>query len=120
MRILAVDPGQKRLGIAISDPSGTIASPLKVVQHIARSADAAAIIQLAEEHQAGMIVIGENLDVEGEPTLQSILAARLAETIRANTSLPGGNVGRKRQYPSRSGSPHGHGCAQEKAAWAYG
>ena len=88
MRILAVDPGEKRLGIAISDPSGTIASPLKVVQHIARSVDAAAIVQLAEEHQAGLIVIGENLDVEGEPTLQSIMAARLAETIRAITSLP--------------------------------
>jgi putative holliday junction resolvase len=88
MRILAVDPGEKRLGIAISDPSGTIASPLKVVKHIARSADAAAIVQLAEEHQAGLIIIGENLDVEGEPTLQSIMAARLAETIRANTSLP--------------------------------
>jgi putative holliday junction resolvase len=88
MRILAVDPGEKRLGIAISDPSGTIASPLKVVKHIARSVDAAAIVQLAEEHQAGLIVIGENLDVEGEPTLQSILAARLAETIRAKTSLP--------------------------------
>jgi putative holliday junction resolvase len=88
MRILAVDPGEKRLGIAISDPSGTIASPLKVVKHISRSADAAAIVQLAEEHQAGLIVIGENLDVEGEPTLQSIMAARLAETIRAITSLP--------------------------------
>lgn len=88
MRILAVDPGEKRLGIAISDPTGTIASPLKVVKHIARSADAAAIIQLAEEHQAGLIVIGENLDVEGEPTPQSIMAARLAETIRAITSLP--------------------------------
>jgi putative holliday junction resolvase len=88
MRILAVDPGEKRLGIAISDPSGTIASPLKVVKHTARSADAAAIVQLAEEHQAGLIVVGENLDVEGEPTLQSIMAARLAETIRAITSLP--------------------------------
>jgi putative holliday junction resolvase len=88
MRILAVDPGDKRIGIAISDPTGTIANPLTVLKHVARPVDAAAIAQLAEEHQVGLIIVGQNLDAEGEPTLQSRKAGRLAEAIRAQASMP--------------------------------
>ena len=88
MRILAVDPGEKHLGIALSDPSGTIASPLTVLTHVRRAIDAATIAQLAEEHQAGLIVVGQALDDEGLPTLQSRRAARLAEAIREQTKLP--------------------------------
>lgn len=88
MRILAVDPGEKRLGIAISDPTGTIANPLTVIKHVARAVDAAAIVQLAVEHEAGQIIIGEALDDEGQSTPQSRHAERLAEAIRVQTNLP--------------------------------
>ncbi len=88
MRILAIDPGEKHLGIAISDPSGIIASPLTVLKHVARAIDAAAIAQIAEEHQAGLILVGQALDDEGQPTMQSRLADRLAEAIRQQSSLP--------------------------------
>ena len=88
MRILAIDPGEKHLGVALSDPSGTIASPLTVLTHVRRAIDAATIAQLAEEHQAGLIVVGQALDDEGLPTLQSRRAARLAEAIREQTKLP--------------------------------
>lgn len=88
MRILAIDPGEKRLGIAISDPTGTIANPLTVLKHISRPLDAATIVQLAEENQAGMIVVGQALDAENQPTLQSRRAENLAQAIRQQTSLP--------------------------------
>ena len=88
MRILAIDPGEKHLGVALSDPSGTIASPLTVLTHVRRAIDAAVIAQLAEEHRAGLIVVGQALDDEGEPTLQSRRAARLVEAIREQSSLP--------------------------------
>ena len=88
MRILAVDPGEKRIGIAISDPTGTIANPLTVLKHVARPVDAAAIAQLAQEHGAVLIIVGQNLDAEGEPTVQSRMAGRLAEAIRAQISVP--------------------------------
>lgn len=88
MRILAVDPGEKRIGIAISDPTGTIANPLTVIPHISRQVDAAAIAALAEEQGAELIVVGQALDSEGEQTLQSRRAARLAGSIRGQTSLP--------------------------------
>jgi putative Holliday junction resolvase len=87
MRILAIDPGEKHLGIAISDPSGIIASPLTVLKHVGRAIDAAAIAQIAQEQQAGLILVGQALDDEGEPTAQSRRADRLAEAIREQSSL---------------------------------
>lgn len=88
MRILAIDPGEKHLGIALSDPSGMIASPLTVLKHVGRAIDAATIAQLAEEHQAGLILVGEAVDEEGQPTQQSRRASRLAEAIREQTHVP--------------------------------
>ena len=88
MRILAVDPGEKRLGIALSDPTGTIANPLTVLKHTARRVDAAAISQLASENAASLIVVGQALDDDNQPTPQSRHAARLAEAIREQSGLP--------------------------------
>lgn len=87
-RVLAVDPGEKRLGIAISDPSGRFARPLLVLKHVARNIDAAQIARLAEENEAVRIIIGQALDDEGLPTPQARHAARLAEAVRAQTSIP--------------------------------
>lgn len=88
MRVLAVDPGEKRLGIALSDPTGSIAAPLTTLRHISRMVDAAAIAALASEHEAELIVVGQALDAENQPTPQGRRAARLAEAIRLQTKLP--------------------------------
>jgi putative Holliday junction resolvase len=87
VRVLAVDPGEKRLGIAISDPTGTIANPLVVLKHVSRPLDAATIAQLARENEVGLIVIGQALDSDGRPSVQGRRAARLAEAIREQTDL---------------------------------
>ena len=86
MRVLAVDPGEKRIGLAISDPTGTIANPLTVLKHVARPIDAATIASLAEQHESGLIVVGQALDDDNQPTPQSRRAERLAEAIRTQTS----------------------------------
>ena len=88
MRILAVDPGEKRIGIAMSDPTSTIATPLTVVQHVSRLMDAASIADLANQHQASLIVIGKSFDEEGLPSPQSRRADRLAEAIRQQCDIP--------------------------------
>ncbi len=87
-RILAVDPGEKRIGIAISDPTGVIAGPLVVLSHVSRTRDAATIASIAEERGAVRIIVGQALDEEGNPTPQARHSARLAEAIREQTSLP--------------------------------
>ena len=88
MRILAVDPGEKRLGLALSDPGGRIANPLQVLAHLSRPIDAAQIAQIAQEQEAGLIVVGQALDSEGQPTPASRRSARLAAAIRAQTGIP--------------------------------
>lgn len=88
MRILAVDPGEKRIGVAISDPTGTIANPLVVIEHVARPVDAATIAALAKDHGATAIVVGQSLDEQGKPTFEGWRAARLATAIRSQTDLP--------------------------------
>src|SRR4030042_3086290 len=88
MRILAVDPGEKHIGIALSDPTGTIASPLKVLLHISRPLDAVAIANLAQQHKAEMIIIGQSLDEDGSTTPQSRRATRLADAIHQQCDLP--------------------------------
>ena len=122
MRILAVDPGEKRIGLAISDPTGTIANPLSVLNHISRLVDAAQISALAGEHGAKRILVGITTDEDGQLTSQGRSAARLAASIQAQTPLPvelwdeGGSTQAARQAsialgvsaPKRRRQSHGH------------
>jgi putative Holliday junction resolvase len=88
MRIMGVDPGEKNIGIAISDATGSIANPLKVIKHVTRAKDAAAIAELAAELEVERIVVGQSLQVDGTPSYQGRQAARLAGAIRAHTQVP--------------------------------
>ena len=88
MRILAVDPGEKHIGIAISDPTGTIATPHSILKHVARMLDAAAISDLAAQNQVELIVVGRSLDENGDPSPQSRRADRFIEAIKQQTDLP--------------------------------
>lgn len=88
MRILAVDHGEKRIGLALSDPTGTLASPLTVLKHVSRLLDAAQVANLAAENEAGLIVIGQSFDEEGEPNLAGRRAAKFAEALREQTRIP--------------------------------
>jgi putative Holliday junction resolvase len=88
VRILAVDPGSKRIGLALSDPTGTIANPLTVLAHRARLVDAASVAELARSNQAGRILVGQSLDDDGQPTFEGRRSVRFAEALRTQTDLP--------------------------------
>jgi putative Holliday junction resolvase len=88
VRILAVDPGSKHIGMAISDPTGTIANPLMVLEHRARLVDAASIADLARSNQADRIVVGQSLDDDGRPNFEGRRSARFADALRTQTDLP--------------------------------
>lgn len=88
MRILAVDHGEKRIGLALSDPTATIASPLTVIKHVSRLLDAAQVANLASENEVGLIVIGQSFDEDGNPNLAGRHAARFAEALREQTQIP--------------------------------
>jgi putative Holliday junction resolvase len=87
MRVLAVDPGEKRIGLAISDPTGTIARPLQVIKHNSRQRDADAILAIAEHEKVELIIVGWALDSDGQIGPQARKSQRLAEVIQSKTSL---------------------------------
>jgi len=88
MRILAVDHGEKRIGLALSDPTGAIASPLQVIKHVSRLLDAAQVADIAVQHDAGLIVIGQSFDEEGNPNLAGRRAAKFAGALQEQTQIP--------------------------------
>lgn len=88
MRILAVDHGEKRIGLALSDPAASLASPLKVIEHVARWIDAAQVADVASQNGVGLIVIGQSFDEEGRPNLAGRRAARFAEALQTQTQIP--------------------------------
>ncbi len=88
MRILAVDHGEKRLGLAISDETGTLGRPLKVIRHTAREADARLVAQAASENGVELIIIGQSFDEEGRPNAAGRRAERFAEALKAQIGIP--------------------------------
>ena len=88
MRILAIDPGSKHIGLAISDQTDTIANPLTVLSHVSRPVDAAAVAELANSHEAGLIVIGQSFDDDGNPSFEGRRSMRFAEALKTQTSIP--------------------------------
>jgi putative holliday junction resolvase len=88
MRILAVDHGEKRIGLALSDGTGTIASPLKVIEHLSRSIDAAQVADLAAQNDVALIVVGQSFDEEGNPNPAGRRAGRFADELKNQTNIP--------------------------------
>jgi putative holliday junction resolvase len=88
MRILGVDHGEKRIGLALSDETGTLARPLLVIPHVSRVMDAARVAERAAANAAGRIVIGQSFDEDGNPNAAGRSAARFAEALRQQTDIP--------------------------------
>ncbi len=86
MRVLGLDIGEKRIGVAVSDPSGTVATPLKVVDARQAFGDGREIVALVEEYGAELIVVGLPLSMDGSvgPQAQRVRAAgtRLAQFVQ--------------------------------------
>lgn len=84
MRTLGLDVGERRIGVAISDPEGRIAVPLRTHERRGRG-DAAALARLAREEGAGRIVVGLPLSLDGSHGAQAEVAAAFADELRAAT-----------------------------------
>lgn len=88
MRIMAVDTGEKNIGLAMSDESGTIANPLYTIPHISRIVDAAQVAERASAHDVRLILIGQSFDDDGNPNQAGRSAAKFADALRLQTSIP--------------------------------
>jgi putative Holliday junction resolvase len=88
LRILAVDPGSKRVGVAVSDPSGTIAQALATVPAEPRDTLPDRLAGIAREQEAGRIVVGLPRRMDGSEGPEAKSARALAESLRRTAKLP--------------------------------
>jgi putative Holliday junction resolvase len=87
-RFLGIDTGDKRIGVAISDLTGTIARPLIVIAHTSREKDAQRIVTLVQENEIHCIVLGQVFQDDGSLSIQGRKATRLAEVIKSMIDIP--------------------------------
>ena len=86
MRILALDVGDRRIGLAISDPTGLLASPLG---HVERGpTDIDDIIRIVGDNNAARIVVGVPLTLAGDSGEQAGKVRRFVREIRSATDVP--------------------------------
>ena len=88
MKVLALDFGRARTGVAVSDPTGTIARPLCVVESAATGDGLARLATLIGEEQAERVVVGMPLTLRGERGEQATETERFVEALTDVISVP--------------------------------
>ncbi len=88
MKVIALDFGEKRIGVAVSDPTGLLATPLTTIERAADQQAIEAVLRLAEEYEADHIVVGMPLSMSGRTGPQARLTAEFVRSLKEQTSLP--------------------------------
>jgi putative transcription antitermination factor YqgF len=88
VRVLALDYGAARTGVAVSDATGTIARPVGVVQRAASEAGLARLVELVREHEAELVVVGLPLTLRGERGAQAKETETFVDALRGVVSVP--------------------------------
>lgn len=88
MKVLALDYGSARTGVAVSDPTGTVARPLEVVPRAASDAGLARIIEIAAAESVELIVVGLPVTLRGERGLQAEETERFVARLCDVTDVP--------------------------------
>lgn len=84
MRVLALDHGTARIGAALSDPSGTLATPLPVIE----PPEPSAVSEIVAEHGVERVVVGLPLHLSGEEGSQAALARTFCGELEAMLDIP--------------------------------
>lgn len=88
MRVLALDYGSARTGVAVSDPTGTIATPVGVVAAAGSPAGLARIADLVRAHDAERVVVGLPITLRGERGHQALETEAFVDALRAAVAVP--------------------------------
>jgi putative transcription antitermination factor YqgF len=88
MKVIALDYGAARTGVAVSDATGMLARPLTVVERAASEAGLRQLAQLVAAEGAERIVVGLPLTLRGEQGLQADETARFVDALRAAVDVP--------------------------------
>lgn len=88
MKVLALDFGRARTGVAVSDPTGTVARPLGIVEAAGTDDGLRRIGELVDEHEPQEIVVGLPLTMRGERGEQARETEMFVKRLRAHISVP--------------------------------
>ena len=88
MKVLALDYGAARTGVAVSDATGTIARPLEVVERAGEGKGLARLRAIVEEQGAERVVVGLPLTLRGEHGSQAAETEVFVETLRGSLEVP--------------------------------
>ena len=88
MRVLALDFGAARTGVAVSDATGTLARPVGIVERAATEAGLDRLVSLVAEHGAELVVVGLPLTLRGERGAQARETEAFVEALRMRLEVP--------------------------------
>ena len=88
MRVLALDVGERRVGVAVSDPTRTVARPLCTLERAADAEHFAEICELVGEHAVELVVVGQPLTLRGEVGDQAQLVQKYALALAERLAVP--------------------------------
>ena len=88
MRVLALDYGSARCGCALSDPTGTLATPIEPVLRPATRKGFARVCDLVREREAGLVVVGLPLTLSGADSEQTRETRAFAERLAERLDVP--------------------------------
>lgn len=92
MRLMALDVGERRVGVAVSDTTGLLATPLAVVRRKSKAEDFCQIARLVREQGAEELVIGHPLNADGSVGPQARRVERYASALLQALSAEGLNL----------------------------
>jgi putative Holliday junction resolvase len=87
-RILGLDIGERRIGVAVSDPTKTLARPVTTVVRASREADFHAISRLIKEYDVDRVIVGLPLSLDGTEGPQAQRIRRYAKRLEAQVAVP--------------------------------
>jgi putative holliday junction resolvase len=89
VRVMGIDLGERRIGLALSDPTGMLASPLRVLERPRKMKRFLEVLaDLCREHEVGEIVVGLPLSMDGSVGTKAAEARDFIARLRAHTGLP--------------------------------
>jgi putative Holliday junction resolvase len=88
VRILGLDIGEKRIGVAVSDPSGAVATPLAVIDARKAIGDGQELSRLVEDYEVELLVAGLPLSLDGSEGPQAVQVRADAQRLAKLVSLP--------------------------------
>lgn len=88
MRIIGLDVGDRRIGVALSDPSGILASPHSVIDRMNETRDIEAIVEIVNRYEAGKIIIGLPITLQGQIGEQAAKVQAFADSLAQHIGIP--------------------------------